>query len=68
MARFIGLEIRKCLEWKTSEQPDTEVKDEAEVKDTEGSPCKPGSSMNWDEVENHRWSGGIIVKWKEWKE
>ena len=46
MARFIGLEIRKCLEWKTSEQPDTEVKDEAEVKDTEGSPCKPGSSMN----------------------
>lgn len=52
MARFIGLEIRKSLEWKTADQPDieteTEVKGDVkmEVKVAEGSPCKPGSSLN----------------------
>lgn len=52
MARYIGLEVKKCLEWKTAQNVDIDTAEEvkgdkkAEVKVTEESPCKPSSSAD----------------------
>jgi hypothetical protein len=50
MARYIGLEIKKCLEWKTAQDVDMdvseEVKGDTKVKGAEESPCKPSSSAD----------------------
>lgn len=51
MGRAIGLEIKKCLEWKVQMEPiteeESEVKQEEEMETeckVEDSPVKPGSS------------------------
>ena len=58
MSRAIGLEIKKCLQWKAEQEP---IKEDAEMEEDEKPkqemtselkkedvtlPCKAGSSMN----------------------